>query len=72
MVRSGGGIQWLIIKYIYNIKIYVYLKMLTLNFKVIYKTVCYEDQLVFFTLEHFCTEALCIWNHVFINLFLEK
>ena len=33
MVRSGGGIEWLILKYIYNTKIYVKLKMLTLNFK---------------------------------------
>ena len=41
MVRSGGGIEWLILKYIYNTKIYVKLKMLTLNFKK------YEDQLFY-------------------------
>jgi hypothetical protein len=41
MVRSGGSIEWLILK------IYVLLKMLTLNFKSYYKTVCYEDQLDF-------------------------
>jgi len=33
MVRSGGGIEWLILKYIYDIKIYLQIKTLTLNFK---------------------------------------
>ena len=47
MVGSGGGIEWLILKYIYHIKIYVQLIMLTLNFKSYYKTVYYEDQLDF-------------------------
>jgi hypothetical protein len=33
MVRSGGGIEWLILKYIYYTKIYVLLKMLTFEFQ---------------------------------------
>jgi hypothetical protein len=32
MVRSGG-IEWLIFKYIYNIKMYLHIKMLALNCK---------------------------------------
>ena len=33
MVRSGGGIEWLILKYIYYTKIYALLKMLTFEFQ---------------------------------------
>ena len=33
MVRSGGGSDWLILKYIYYTKIYVKLKMLTFEFQ---------------------------------------
>ena len=33
MVRSGGGIEWLILKYICNIKIHLQIKMLALNCK---------------------------------------
>jgi hypothetical protein len=63
MVRSGGGIEWLILIYIYYTKIYVTLyslnALLALNFKSYYKTVCYEDQLVF-TLYLLCIETLCL------------
>ena len=42
------------LKYMYYLKCFK-----TLNFKVIYKTVCYEDQLTFY-IGTFRTEALCI------------
>jgi hypothetical protein len=60
MVRSGSVIEWLILKYIYNIKIYVKLKMLTLNLKSHYKIVCYEDQLAFYIVN------FVYWNNVYI------
>jgi len=60
MVRYVVGIEWLTLKYIYNIKIYVKHKMLTLNFKRYYKTVCYEDQLVFYIV------TVKYWNIVHI------
>jgi hypothetical protein len=51
MVRSGGGIEWLILIYIYYTEIYVTLYNLKciaiFESKNYYKTVCYEDQLVF-------------------------
>jgi len=39
MVRSGGGIEWLILKYIYKSKGKFLIS------KVTYKIICYEDQL---------------------------
>ena len=33
LVRSGGGIEWLILKYIYYTKIYAQHKMLTFEFQ---------------------------------------
>jgi hypothetical protein len=39
MVISGGGIEWLILKYIYKLKCLLWIS------NVIYKVVCYEDQL---------------------------
>ena len=44
--------------------------MLALDFKSYYKTVCVDNQLC--TLWLLCTEALCIYKYVGINLFVEK
>jgi hypothetical protein len=47
MVRSGGGIEWLILIYIYYTKIYVTLYNLkciaNFEFQKLLQKVCYED-----------------------------
>ena len=44
--------------------------MLPLYFKSYYNTICFDNQLC--TVWLLCTEALCIYKHVCINLFVEK
>jgi len=51
MVRSGGGIEWLILIYFYYTKIYATLYNLkciaNFEFQKLIQNIMYEDQLVF-------------------------
>jgi hypothetical protein len=46
--------------------------MPTLNFKIIYKTVCYEDQPTFYIVTFVYWNIVYIVSCIYINLFLEK